>query len=83
MNDLLKKKIGQMIMAGIPGESVSEGFAMLCREYRIGNFCVSACNAASLDTLCKTNAALRKLTYENTGIYPFISIDQEGGWVCR
>ncbi len=83
MNDLLKKKIGQMIMAGIPGESVSEDFAMLCREYRIGNFCVSACNAASLDTLCKTNAALRKLTYENTGIYPFISIDQEGGWVCR
>lgn len=83
MNDALKMKIGQMIMLGIPGERVSEDFAKLCREYRIGNFCVSAENAVSLDILCDINSDIRKKTYENTGIYPFISIDQEGGWVSR
>ena len=83
MNDALKIKIGQMIMSGIPGERVSEDFTKLCREYRIGNFCVSAENAVSLDILCDINSDIRKKTYENTGIYPFISIDQEGGWVSR
>ena len=76
-------KIGQMIMAGIPGERVSDSFRELCREYSIGNFCISAENAVSLDILCDMNADIRKITYENTGIYPLISIDQEGGWVCR
>ena len=83
MNDSLKIKIGQMIMAGIPGGCVTESFAELCREYRIGNFCLSAENSTSLETVCDINYDLRKITYANTGIYPFISIDQEGGWVNR
>ena len=83
MNDGLKIKIGQMIMAGIPGERVSDGFSELCQKYRIGNFCISAENAYSLDTVCEINSQIRKITYDNMGIYPFISIDQEGGWVCR
>ena len=83
MDDGLKIKIGQMIMAGIPGECVSDRFRELCREYSIGNFCISAENAVSLDILCDINFEMRKMTYENTGVYPLISIDQEGGWVCR
>jgi len=83
MDSVLKKKIGQMIMTGIPGENVSEEFAFICREYSIGNFCISAENASSLENLCDLNSKLRKITHENTGIYPFISIDQEGGWVTR
>ena len=70
-------------MAGIPGERVSEGFAELCQKYSIGNFCISAENAITLDTICNINSEIRQITYENTGHYPFISIDQEGGWVCR
>ena len=73
MNDSLKIKIGQMIMAGIPGGCVTESFAELCREYRIGNFCLSAENSTSLETVCDINYDLRKITYANTGIYPFIS----------
>ncbi len=83
MNWELKRRIGQMLTVGIPGSSVDESFAELCREYCIGNFCISAENAASLESLCDMNAELRRLTYENTGSYPFISIDQEGGWVTR
>lgn len=83
MNESLKAKIGQMIMAGIPGKNIGAEFAELCKKYSIGNFCISAENAMSLDILCDMNSELRKMTYENTGIYPFISIDQEGGWVNR
>ena len=83
MNDTLKKKIGQMLMVGIPGERVDEDFAELIKKYCIGNFCISAQNALTLDTICNINTEIRKKTHENTGLYPLISIDQEGGWVCR
>ena len=66
MNDSLKIKIGQMIMAGIPGGCVTESFAELCREYRIGNFCLSAENAVSLEDICDMNAELRKMTFSPT-----------------
>ena len=83
MNEELKRKIGQLFMVGIPDNSPSEEYVKFCEKYYIGNFTLNANNCVSLDMLCKLNGELREHTYRNTGIYPFIEVDQEGGWVTR
>ena len=83
MNEELKRKIGQLFMVGIPDNSLPEEYVKFCEKYYIGNFTLNANNCVSLDMLCKLNSELREHTYRNTGIYPFIEVDQEGGWVTR
>ena len=82
MNDTLKIKIGQMIMAGIPGGCVTESFAELCREYRIGNFCLSAENSTSLETVSDINYDLRgaiELEYDIcvVGVFDAVSFPRQ------
>ncbi|MBE6965797.1 MAG: glycoside hydrolase family 3 protein [Ruminococcaceae bacterium] len=83
MKSGLKKKIGQLFMLGVPTEGITDEAAELYEKYYIGNFTLNANDCASLDMLCKLNGELREHTYRNTGIYPFVEVDQEGGWVTR
>ncbi len=83
MTEELKRKIGQMFMVGIAGGSLSPEQKAFCEKYKIGNYCLSAQNCISTESLCSLTAELRDFTYRSSGGYPFISIDQEGGWVTR
>lgn len=83
MKSELKKKIGQLFMLGVPTEGFTDEAKALCEKYCIGNFTLNANDCADLGTLCELNGKLRDHTYRNTGIYPFIEVDQEGGWVTR
>lgn len=83
MKESLKKKIGQLIMCGYPNEGLTDDYVDFCKKYYIGNFTVNATDSAEADRLCKLISDTRKMTYETTGLYPFVEIDQEGGWVTR
>ena len=79
----LKQKIGRLFMLGVPGERVTEEYKEFCKKYHFGNFVVNATNALTVSGLCAMTGDLRKLALESAGEYPFIAIDQEGGWVTR
>lgn len=83
MTDALKRKIGQLFMVGILNSELSDDFIKFCNKYYIGNYTVNANDCVSTEGLCELVSAIRKNTYEITGIYPIIEIDQEGGWVTR
>ena len=79
INNSLKKKIGQMIMLCASNEPEPGEFTRLCKEYKIGNFELHSRNCVTYEMLCDFTDKLRNLTYNESGIYPFICIDQEGG----
>ena len=83
MSEELKRKIGQLFMVGVPDNSLPDEYVKLCEKYYIGNFTLNADNCISIDTLCKAISSLRKNTYRATKLYPFVEVDQEGGWVTR
>ena len=79
----LKQKIGQMFFAGFPSTFVDEQAKTLAREYKVGNFILFARNFVSAEQTAALTGGLSQLVYEETGIVPFISADQEGGSVLR
>lgn len=79
----LKQKIGQLIVAGFPTETMSEEFVQLVKEHKIANTILFSYNTPSeekIEVLCDS---IQKLVKEETGTYAFITIDQEGGVVTR
>ncbi len=83
MDMKLRRKIGQMISAGFPSPFVDEQATRLVKELGIGNFFIFARNIESAEQITRLNHALKTLVFEQCGIQPFISIDQEGGAVSR
>ncbi len=83
ISEELKRKIGQLFMVGVPDNSLPDEYVKFCEKYYIGNFTLNADNCISIDTLCKAISSLRKNTYRATKLYPFVEVDQEGGWVTR
>ncbi len=83
ISEELKRKIGQLFMVGVPDNSLPDEYVKLCEKYYIGNFTLNANNCIALDELCKAISMLRKNTYNETKLYPFVEVDQEGGWVTR
>ena len=83
MNTELKRKIGQMLLAGFPSPQVDEQATTLINEFYVGNFALFArnlLNARQINALCRD---LNQRVYEHNGIAPIISTDQEGGIVSR
>ena len=79
----IRTAAGQRLMAGFPGTELDEDFISLVREYKVGNvilFRRNIENAAQLKRLC---SSIRRLIVRETGVEPFIAIDQEGGVVSR
>ena len=79
----LRGKIGRLFMVGIPGERLTDDYIAFCERLYLGNFSINATNAYTLDGLCDLTRGLRELALRTSGEYPFIAIDQEGGWVTR
>ncbi|MCL2006604.1 MAG: beta-N-acetylhexosaminidase [Treponema sp.] len=79
----LKEKIGQKISIGIAGTSMNDHFKKMVKEYKAGNvilFRHSLIDAKHAKQFCKE---IREFVFGETGHYPFISVDQEGGTVVR
>ncbi len=79
----LDSKIGQLLMAGIPGKSLDNGTGALIRDYNLGGVILFSRNIkdpAQLAKLCRDlqDTAMR---YQNVPL--FLAVDQEGGRVAR
>lgn len=84
MHDLsLKQKIGQRMIVGFTGTAIPEDFVNLVKECKVGNVILFKDNLVSCEQTAKICSDIRKLIFDETGIYPFITIDQEGGVVSR
>jgi len=80
----LKKKIGQMFIAGFPSPAVDEQARMLVREYGVGNFGLFTRNLLSPGQAAELCSCLNSLVLESgENLAPFIGMDQEGGPVSR
>ncbi len=78
-----KKKIGQMFIIRMQGNSITEELEALIKDYNIGGICLYRKNYNSYKELINLINKLKKLNnkYNNTPL--FIAIDQEGGRVNR
>src|ERR687892_2593687 len=76
----LREKIGQMLMVGIHGESLTRAERSLIERYPFGGFILfshNCCEAGQVLSLCQA------LWDTGSEFRPFIAIDQEGGRVHR
>ncbi len=83
MDQLLKKKIGQLLIAGFPSAGVDVQVMRLASDFSVGNFVLFARNIQSAEQLVNLCADLSRLVYDQTGFAPFLAADQEGGIVTR
>ena len=79
----LEQKIGQLFVTGFPGTEPSEEFLRLVKEQKVGNVIFFTYNAISRQQMAELTNFLFKTIMEETGIMPFITIDEEGGVVSR
>ena len=79
----LRLSLGQRLSVGFDGPVIPEEYENLIREYKVGNVILFRRNVQSfeqLKTLCKD---LKTLIEKETGVEPFIMIDEECGSVSR
>ncbi len=79
----LKAKLGQLVMCGFEDPYYDEHARILIEDYKVGNIILFSRNVKDMEQLVKLNKDIYKEVYKNTGLLPFISIDQEGGMVTR
>ena len=79
----LEQKIGQMFVGGFPGEEPSEEFIRLIEKRKLGNVILFSHNVKSIQQLAQLNAGLYERIEKETGVMPFITVDEEGGTVTR
>jgi beta-N-acetylhexosaminidase len=79
----LEDKIGQLIMAGVRGTSITADARHLVGELRIGNIVLMGRNVESPTQVLALTRGLQELAAEALGFPLLIATDQEGGQVQR
>ncbi len=80
----LKEKIGQMLVVGFAGGvEGEEALRRVVSETQAGNVILFTRNAQDAATAARSASFARSLIGAETGIQPFVCIDQEGGIVAR
>ena len=74
---------GQKMLAGFKGTEVTEELRQAIRQHKIGNIILFQHNIVTTEQTRALCLALRELIEEETGLPPFIAVDQEGGVVSR
>ena len=74
----VQELIGQLIMVGLPSTSLDEEYKKFINDYKIGNFILFARNYTNTVQMKKFMEELYDYTYNVTGSFPLVSIDQEG-----
>ena len=78
-----KAQVGQRLVGGFPGKTISPEFIRLVREYKIGNVILFEHNVESMEQIKRLCGEIQELVRSQTGHGAFITIDQEGGGVTR
>ncbi len=76
-------RIGQLMMAGMPGPHVDGGTEALIREYNIGGIILFSRNIQDPLQLADLCRQLQDLAVKNQGRPLLLAVDQEGGRVAR
>ena len=79
----LKEKIGQVVVCGFQGSEYSKELKTLIEDYKLGNVILFTRNIENVKQLHDLNMKIHQSIIKETGVMPFISIDQEGGMVTR
>jgi len=79
----LRTKLGQMVCIGFDGLMPPQEILDLIRTHKIGNISLYAHNFKNKQQALELVTFLKKYIYMETGLIPFISVDQEGGMVTR
>ena len=83
MTEDMRIKIGQRLVVGFDGLTVPPEYVELVKKYKVGNALLFRRNVESYEQLKALCASLRELIVKETGIEPFIMIDEECGGVSR
>lgn len=79
----LQEKIGQLLIVGFRGSEINDELIDVVKRYKAGNIILFTHNIQNVEQLYNLNKQIHELVIKETGIMPFISIDQEGGMVTR
>ena len=79
----LQQKLGQMFVTGFPAESINDSFIQLVKEQKLGNVILFKANLTDYAQTLQLSRDLHRLIRSQTGVPPFITIDEEGGVVSR
>ena len=83
MDQTLKHKIGQMIIAGFPSPYVDDQARRLVEDFEVGNFALFGRNYVTAQQVTQMCTDLHELVYKKTGYSAYLASDQEGGVVSR
>ena len=83
MDQTLKHKIGQMIVAGFPSPYVDDQARRLVEDFEVGNFALFGRNYVTAEQVTQMCRDLHQLVYAKTGYSAYLASDQEGGVVSR
>ena len=78
-----EEKIGQLVMCGFLGKSLTPDDIAFIKQYKIGNFILFSRNYENTTQIKALMKELYQVVIEATGSFPLVSIDQEGGMVTR
>lgn len=79
----LKEKLGQLLVVGFPSPYYDDHIRTLVEEYKVGNVIIFKRNFENVEQIKELNKKLTLEIVKNTGVLPFIAVDQEGGNVVR
>ena len=80
----LEQKIGQLMICGFETRGPDDPhFAKLVDTYHVGNVILFTRNLADRETTVRLTKGVRDRIMADSGIPPFVVIDQEGGMVTR
>lgn len=82
-NMTTSQKIGQMLMGGFSGTSMSSSLKTAIEEFNLGNVIYMGANVSNPSTISKMSNDIQSTMINTNGISAFISTDQEGGRVAR
>lgn len=79
----IREKLGQMVMAGFPGETLDDEFRELIRSYNVTNIILFSHNIKDREQLRGLCREIQDEVCAAAGVPALIAIDQEGGMVSR
>ncbi len=79
----LEQKVGQLLMVGVPGNTLSDNSRAILEKYLPGGIILYGYNIDQQEGPAKFVAALQDASMKCSGFPLFVSTDQEGGRVYR
>lgn len=79
----LSEKLGQMLVTGFPAGEMDDSFRALVKEKKVGNVILFKDNLKSAEQIVSLTKEIRALIHQETGCFPLITVDEEGGVVSR